>query len=573
LELVALPHVESSYNPTAYSRVGAAGMWQFTRSTGRLYMRVDSVVDERLDPYVASEAAARLLAKNYELTGTWPLAITSYNHGAGGMKRAARTLGTTDMGEIVRRYKSRTFGFASRNFYASFLAASRIDRNSSRYFGNVVQQKPYEYTTIEVPFFTPASALAKALGVDVDLLREFNPALRPSVWNGSKHIPRRYALRLPKDTLSAPVETLVANVPSGSRFAEQHRDRFHKVRRGETLSKIASRYRVRESQLVALNNLRSRHRIRVGQVLVLPDGAAGSRPATALAQQPLPADGVYRVARGDTIGRIAKRFGVTERELAAANGIRNRHHISVGQRLRIPGAPKSTVVASANPSPPEPRTDEPAKAPPAPKPQPVPAEPPPAPEPKVAAAEPEPEAPPVAPTAPPVAPVPPPVEPEPEPEPEPPPAARTADTGQQDPSDYSVHGNRIHVQAAETLGHYAEWLEIRASQLRMVNGMRFEQPVVIGQRLKLDFARVSPGEFEQRRREYHQSLQNEFFDAFVVSGTEPHVLKRGESLWYLAKRKYQVPVWLLRQYNPDLDFAALPAGAKLIVPIIEPRKT
>jgi len=164
-------------------------------------------------------------------------------------------------------------------------------------------------------------------------------------------------------------------------------------------------------------------------------------------------------------------------------------------------------------------------------------------------------------------------EPEADEEPEAPPAAvEVADpSSRPDPSDYSVHGNRVTVQAAETLGHYAEWLEVRASQLRRLNRMRFEQPVVIGQRLKLDFARVSPAEFEQRRLEYHQSLQNEYFEAFVVTGTERHVLAPGESLWYLAKRKYRVPVWLLRQYNPDLDFAALPAGSPLVVPVVEPR--
>jgi membrane-bound lytic murein transglycosylase D len=228
--------------------------------------------------------------------------------------------------------------------------------------------------------------------------------------------------------------------------------------------------------------------------------------------------------------------------------------------------PAPVPKPAAEPKPAEVSTPEPAAAP-APKPEPV-ATPEPTPPPRTAAVPPEP-APPVPPVAPPAP------EPEivPDPEPTPPPAARMADGNPQDPSDYSVHGNRIHVQAAETLGHYAEWLEVRASQLRRINDMRFEQPVVIGQRLKLDFARVSPAEFEQRRLEYHQSLQNEFFDAFVVTGTETHVLERGESLWYLAKRKYQVPVWLLRQYNPDLDFAALPAGAKLVVPTIEPRQS
>ncbi len=87
-EIAALPHVESSYNPDARSHVGASGIWQFTRSTGRRFMRVDHVIDERNDPYAATRAAARLMAYNYSLTGNWPMAITAYNHGLAGVRRA-----------------------------------------------------------------------------------------------------------------------------------------------------------------------------------------------------------------------------------------------------------------------------------------------------------------------------------------------------------------------------------------------------------------------------------------------------------------------------------------------------
>ncbi len=91
--LAALPHVESSFNPEARSYVGAAGLWQFTRSTGRRFMQIDHVVDERRDPFLSSSAAARLLAYNYSILKSWPLAITAYNHGVGGMRRAARETG------------------------------------------------------------------------------------------------------------------------------------------------------------------------------------------------------------------------------------------------------------------------------------------------------------------------------------------------------------------------------------------------------------------------------------------------------------------------------------------------
>ena len=123
VEIVALPHVESSYNPGARSHVGASGIWQFTRSTGRRYMRVDHVVDERNDQFSATRAAGRLLAYNYSITGNWPMAITAYNHGLAGVRRAMKQFGDTAYVEILRNYKGRTFGFASRNFYVAFLAA------------------------------------------------------------------------------------------------------------------------------------------------------------------------------------------------------------------------------------------------------------------------------------------------------------------------------------------------------------------------------------------------------------------------------------------------------------------
>jgi membrane-bound lytic murein transglycosylase D len=114
-EIAALPHVESSFNPAAYSKVGAAGLWQFMPSTAKRFMRVDSLVDERLDPYSATEAAANLMLYNYRLLGSWPLAVTAYNHGPAGLRRAQEQLGTSDIAVIVKRYQGANFGFASRN--------------------------------------------------------------------------------------------------------------------------------------------------------------------------------------------------------------------------------------------------------------------------------------------------------------------------------------------------------------------------------------------------------------------------------------------------------------------------
>lgn len=346
-ELEVLPHVESSFNPGAYSKVAAAGMWQFMPATARQYMRVDHILDERMDPFIATEGAAKLLKRNYEITGTWPLALTAYNHGAGGITRAARAMGTKDIGVIAAGYKGPSFGFASRNFYASFLAALHVDRNAEQYFGKVTLQTPIEYDIVPVQEYFPVAALAQAAGVSLDELKAHNPALRDVVWSGEKYIPRGYTLRVPRENLTTPLEAAIAAIPQSLRLGHQKPDVVHRIAPGESLSVIASRYNTSVSKLMALNGMSNANRIRAGQTLRLP-GNAQPEPAMAAAATPSATPGsaqaeparssgssVYVIKSGDSLWSIARRFNVSQRELAAWNGIGNKNHIKPGQTLKI----------------------------------------------------------------------------------------------------------------------------------------------------------------------------------------------------------------------------------------------
>jgi membrane-bound lytic murein transglycosylase D len=715
-ELAALPHVESSYNSAARSHVGASGLWQFTRSTGRRYMRVDHVVDERLDPFLSTVAAAQLLKHNYNVIGSWPLAITAYNHGIAGMRRAVRKLGTDDIAIIVRDYKSRTFGFASRNFYVAFLAALDVANNSQKYFGKLRHDTPPDTVTVEVPNYMTVATIDRALGVDRRILKKHNPALRSPVWNGTKFVPRGFKLRVPRNLAPESAETVLASVTPSERFSAQKPDKFYKVQRGDTLSLIAARFRSSPRELAELNGLRSRHFIVAGQTLRLPykEGGAPTKVAAASSRQvdrvEPPADGLYTVRRGDTMSSISRRFAVNEQELIAANQLSNRHLIHPGQTIRVPavstgsdgiavGKPPAktaidgteTVVASAaleigvsaatetaegedvtpatstqpaevqvalatetsevpqgstetaaaempeslsdearnelassqlKPSmlgleaqPEEPASPEPLEAA------------------ALAAEENEPaagegdladetvamrsesnETTSVAPT---------PHEssstsingPESFAETVPAGTAPIADDTttetaplemtkadivavesaepaspeeaavlgptlptavhpalSADPSDYSVASDHtIEVQSAETLGHYAEWLQLRASRLRYINKMKYGQALMIGRRVQLDFSRVTPEEFEQQRLAYHSELQEMFFGQFQITGSHEHVVQWGDSLWLLSRRTYDVPVWLLRQYNPNLDLNAVHPGTSVIFPRVERR--
>ena len=282
-ELSALPHVESSFNALARSKVGAAGMWQFMPTTGKAWMRVDGIVDERLDPYKSAVAAARFLAHAYQVLGSWPLAVTAYNHGAGGMARAKAALGTDDITTIVRNYQSPTFGFASRNFYVSFLAALEIDRNYERFFGSIERQARDSSRAIRLPHFVPVKALETATGADRDALRRLNLALLDPVWSGERFVPRDFEFRVPAS--AGPPEQVLARLSPADQYAQQRRDPSYRVGKRETLAQIARREGTTTKELMALNRLSSPNGIRRGMVLRLPEpkpiGSAHEQPAAA----------------------------------------------------------------------------------------------------------------------------------------------------------------------------------------------------------------------------------------------------------------------------------------------------
>ncbi|MEE4166413.1 MAG: lytic transglycosylase domain-containing protein, partial [Desulfocapsaceae bacterium] len=193
-DLAYLPHVESSFDPSAFSKFGASGMWQFTRATGKEFLRIDYIVDERRDPILAAEAAARLLKKNHALLGSWPLALTAYNYGAAGMKRAVNQEG--DYVSIFRNYRKGYFKFASRNFYSEFLAAVDVAKKQER-SAALRFDKPLSAITVTMPAYVDATQLCAYLGITVNQLRQYNPSLRKPVFDGTKYIPKDFVLKLP----------------------------------------------------------------------------------------------------------------------------------------------------------------------------------------------------------------------------------------------------------------------------------------------------------------------------------------------------------------------------------------
>lgn len=478
-DLAALPHVESSYNPAARSHVGASGIWQFTRSTGRRFMQVDHVVDARNDPYAASDAAARLLAYNYSITGNWPMAITAYNHGLAGVRRAMRKYGDTAYADILRYYDGRTFGFASRNFYVAFLAAREVDLNADKYFPGVTPEAPLEYTEFTLDDYVPVDVLADTFGLSEKEFGQHNPSLQPTVWQGSKHVPQGMALRIPQSRLNGSVDELLASIDADQRFDEQLPDMFHTIARGDTLSQIADVYDTNVSTLVALNGLSSRHRIRAGQRLRLP--AAGPAPEVVAARL-----AATQAAEPEPVNEVPVEMLADVPAVASGPATEDEEEEGIlGEDLAetLLGTLQSALLS--------------------------------------------------------------------------------------DPSDYSIAEDRsIEVQPLETLGHYADWLGIRTQRLRDINGLAFRTPVVVGQRIKLDLSKSTIDDFEARRATYHKTQQDAFFRRNTITGVNEHTVASGESLWILSLRQYDVPIWLFRQYNPEVDLDRVRVGTRVRFPVL-----
>jgi membrane-bound lytic murein transglycosylase D len=128
---------------------------------------------------------------------------------------------------------------------------------------------------------------------------------------------------------------------------------------------------------------------------------------------------------------------------------------------------------------------------------------------------------------------------------------------------------RIQVEVEETLGHYAEWLQVSASELRRLNGLRFGRPLRINQSLKIPLRRVTKDDFEEKRFEFHKKLAEDFFASFRIEKVETYTVRRGDSIWTISKEKFDVPLWLIKKYNAHLDFSALHPAQELSIPIVQ----
>jgi membrane-bound lytic murein transglycosylase D len=299
-ELAYLPHVESSFNYASYSKVGAAGIWQFMRRSSRGLLTINSVMDERRDPLRATQAAAEVLWKNYNLLRSWPQAITAYNYGTNGMMRANEAQ-QGDFLAILEKHDGKAFGFASKNFYSEFLAALEVAKNCRKYFPLAEMAKPLKFEELKVKSGNRSSQLAELNRVSEGTLRAYNPAISIDIHRGYQRLPSGYMLKVPAGEIAEALSTLsreeqnwmsrVAPVKAARSVRKGSRRSIHtaslrhdsrksksvkagskqyRVRKGETLTQIAKKLKVSPAALKKRNKRLASGQVFAGQVLLLP---------------------------------------------------------------------------------------------------------------------------------------------------------------------------------------------------------------------------------------------------------------------------------------------------------------
>ena len=344
-ELALLPVIESAFDPFAYSRASAAGMWQFIPGTGKFFgLKQNGWFDGRRDIIESTRAAYDFLTQLQARFGSWELALAAYNAGPGAVQRAInRNVADglpTDFWSL--RLPSETMSYVPR-----FLAMAQII-NSPESLGLKLRpliDQPY-FRVVSTSGQIDISAAASLAGVSLKEMYQLNPGF--SRWATDPEGPHRLLIPafLPSD-----FEKQISSLPAPENVVVEH----YKVKRGDTLSRVAKRFSIAPSELKRLNGLKP-STLKAGATLVISQPRTGNAEfarvqnelfgksrSVAAAQRTVSR---YKVRRGDTLSTIARKHGLSTKQLANLNGLRGKTHVRLGQVLKVTTSAKRTQTAS-----------------------------------------------------------------------------------------------------------------------------------------------------------------------------------------------------------------------------------
>ena len=434
-ELAYLPHIESSFHPLARSKVGAAGMWQFMRSTGRHYMKINRIIDERFDPFISTGAAARLLKYNYEKLEDWGLAITAYNFGVNGMRRAVKVYGSDYM-KVRESFNNRRFKFASRNFYPEFLAVLEIMQDYKKYFPDLQAPENPPVVRYQLKTAVKFSHLARILNLTTGDLKELNPAYSSRVIKGQYSIPSGYWVNVPMESDLVKLEMQISDY-----VKEESRNIPKSLEKEETTFYLSEKSRKSENGEIPANDSR--------MLSLLNDRKPGV---------------------------------MTER-------IKTSQNLTDWEQMFPPASEQIQTFLDQFNAELMPRME--------------------------------------------------------------------------------LKGDYVMVFGSETLGHFADWLRLPLSHLQKINRLGNRRTIYQGQRLRLDFSRVSKQNFMAYRTAYHQMVLRNFLNERKFISFTEYQVKSGESVWDIAKSHYEVPMELIQYFNLKEDINKLYPGDIIRIPLFQ----
>lgn len=322
-----LPLIESGFKVRAFSKARALGLWQFIPSTGYKFgLKRDVYIDERLDPVKATHAAINYLKELHGIFGDWTTALAAYNCGEGRVLRVIRSQNINYLDNFWDLYERLPLETA--RYVPRFLATLHILNDPAKYgFNDLILDTPPSFEEVTINRQVHLNNVATNIGVPKQVIRDLNPELRHGI------LPKDpYSLRIPtgkSELLLAKIDQIPLSSPPQRAYA------LHRVRKGETLSGIAKRYRSSVSRIKRANNMRS-DRIVAGKKLKIPQRGTvlASTPTSAWRSQHRPS--FHKVKRGDSLWIIARRYGTTTKKIQVLNNL-NSTRLHIGQVLKISG--------------------------------------------------------------------------------------------------------------------------------------------------------------------------------------------------------------------------------------------
>ena len=523
-ELIYMPHIESSFNINAASRAGAKGMWQFMWGTGRYYLRINRIVDQRFDPIYSTEAAAKLLQRNYKELQDWALAITAYNHGLAGMKRAQKKF-NGDYLEIRDGYLKRSFGFASKNFYPEFLAVVDIMDSLQFYFPQIGRDPIYVFKEIEPEKQINLPQLAKDLHFTIEELQRLNPSFKKVIWKGQRSLNKGYKIRLP---IKVDLENVIAyvgleSVPPKSPV-KNDLDRDENITNYNIPVFSFSKVTVEqgEQQPTISQDLFSAIESNIDVEMNATDLISFNKPGV---ENNFTNDNTLK--RIDDIFQNDSNQGEFNSNFLAVSLYKpqvsldedvtseygfdfENEKVSMSSPKEIPSTNDIDLKAKEN-------NDDKDSG-----------------------------------------------------------YAQVSHTNNLTMDEIHnilmkrlrIKNNEIIIFPNETLGHIAEWLSLRASYLRSLNNLHYGQKIYSGQTLRVDFTYISTDEFSTKRLKYHMNLIQKMLDGKLELRLVDYKVNPGENLWNISRKRNNFPVNLLLYFNDLNKLGQLYPGDIIKLPMI-----